>query len=165
MHAIRVAKCRVGLGVFAARAFAAGELILTFCGKVITAPQAHSNGNALQVGDGLYLNIKKPGVLVNHSCDPNAGIVSDKLLVAVRDIGRGEQICYDYSTTMLDRRWTMRCDCRSLPCRRTIEDFDLLPRELQNHYLRLGVVQRFIARRMRRMPPPNEQVPLHRQRC
>ena len=54
----------------------------------------------LQIASGLYLDIGEPGVLVNHSCAPNAGIRDDVRLVALSDIVVGEEIFYDYSTTM-----------------------------------------------------------------
>ncbi len=35
---------------------------------------------------------------MNHSCDPNAGIINDRKLVASKDIHKGGEITIDYST-------------------------------------------------------------------
>jgi hypothetical protein len=39
----------------------------------------------------------------------------------------------------------MECACRAPGCRETVGDFHELPIELQQHYLRHGVVQSFIV--------------------
>ena len=57
----------------------------------------------------------------------------------------GEEIRFDYSTTMLERAWELNCACGSPRCRGLIQDFDLLPIALQTFYLRLGIVQNFIV--------------------
>ena len=117
-----------GLGVFAARPLTTGDEILRFRGRLVTAEQMRATPetapNLMQIGEQLYRDLHKPGRLVNHSCDPNAGIVEDSRLIALRDIGAGEEICYDYSTTMMERLWTMECSCGSRSCRGTIADFD-----------------------------------------
>ena len=43
-----------------------------------------------------------PADFVNHSCDPNCGIVGAVLLVARRAIEAGEEICFDYAMTDSD---------------------------------------------------------------
>ena len=72
-------------------------------------PQVRAKGgaaaNALQIGVNRYLDLDEPGRLVNHSCDPNAAIREELLLVAIRDIQIGEEIRFDYSTTISDG-WT-----------------------------------------------------------
>ena len=145
-----VADCDVGKGLFAAREFLPGERILLLTGQRIGLADAIAKGDrecdAMQVGPAEYLDLEAPGVYTNHSCDPNAGIMHDHQLVALRPIRRGEEIRFDYSTTMDEDRWTMACDCRSPHCRRVVEDFELLPDHVQSRYLSLGVVQTFIAR-------------------
>jgi hypothetical protein len=145
-----VADCDLGKGLFASREFLPGERILILSGKRIGLADAIAKGDresdAMQVGPTEYLDLEAPGVYTNHSCDPNAGIVHDNQLVALRLIRRSEEIRFDYSTTMDEDRWTMACDCRSPHCRRVVEDFDQLPDHVQSRYLSLGIVQAFIAR-------------------
>lgn len=147
---IYVAPCRYGRGVFAKVPIAAGEKILQFSGPLIDLPAALALGerqcDPLQIGPRLYMAIGAPGVLVNHSCEPNAGIVEDFLLIALRAIATGEEIFYDYSTTIDDDPWTLACRCGHASCRGTVGEFQHLPAEQRHRYLRLGVVQTYIAR-------------------
>ena len=49
----------------------------------------------------LYLvsgETPEPGDMINHSCEPNCGLLGQMLLVAMRDIARGEELCFDYAT-------------------------------------------------------------------
>ena len=84
----------------------------------------------LQVGIDRYLYLDEPGRLVNHSCSPNAAVVSDITLVAIRLIVAGEEIRFDYSTTIGDG-WTMACRCGSPECRGLVVAFQLLPEPLR----------------------------------
>jgi hypothetical protein len=149
---VRVEPCRHGLGLFAASSFAAHDVILIFEGPEINFRQMLSKGeleaNALQVQADLYLDLLPPGVYANHSCRPNAGILNDRTLIALESIKAGEEITYDYSTTMWENHWTMACRCGASNCRRVVKDFPLLPRLVQQRYLRLGIVQSFISRRL-----------------
>ncbi len=104
---------------------------------------------AIQVGPNQYIDTQAPGVLVNHSCAPNAGIRNDRDLVALRDISPGEEIRYDYSTTMDEKSFTMRCRCGAPSCRRVVTDFSELPTDVQEYYLRRGLVMSFIITRLR----------------
>lgn len=147
---ILVKECSLGLGVIAARNFAKEEFILEFTGHIIplrkVLAKGDKAGNPLQIGFDRYIDLEPPGVFVNHSCVPNAGIREDKMLVALQPIIAGEEICYDYSTTIgLEATpWTMQCLCGASRCRKIISDFYSLPKQLQKHYLDLGIVQRFI---------------------
>ena len=74
----------------------------------------------------------------------NAGIVNDTTLIAIRLIARGEEIRFDYSTTMSQDTWTLECRCRAASCRGIVQNFEELPQWLQRRYLTLGIVQNFI---------------------
>ena len=149
---VSVRSCEFGLGLFACRPFAQGEQILEFSGPELSFEAMLAKGeleaNALQIDDGLYLDLGAPGVYANHSCLPNAGIRDDRQLVALRPIRSGEEIRYDYSTTMWENHWTMHCRCGQVNCRRVVADFPTLPSQLQRRYLHLQVVQHFIVRRL-----------------
>jgi hypothetical protein len=147
--AVRVGKSPHGLGLFAALDIPANQVVLIFTGELLELDEVLASGRdecyPLQVGPTTYLDLDARSRIVNHSCAPNAGIRSDRILVALREIRAGEEICYDYSTTMSERRWTMDCACRAPGCRGTVGDFHELPIDLQQHYLRHGVVQSFIV--------------------
>lgn len=140
----------VGLGLFATRSLAAGERILEFRGRVIdfagTLAKGDRECDALQIGPDLYLDLEDPGRCTNHSCDPNTGVRNNGVtLIAVRPIGAGEEIRFDYSTTMDDDHWTMDCFCGSPRCRRRILDFRWLPKERKLEYIALGIVPAFLV--------------------
>ena len=131
-----------------------GEEILRFSGSLINLEEVIAKGarqcDPLQIGPALYLDIGPPGVLVNHSCVPNAGIRDDVRLIAIADIDSGEEIFYDYSTTMNEDHWTLACLCGSSSCRGRVGDFKYLPLHVRQRYLRFGVVQSYLLRQSTR---------------
>ncbi len=150
---IYVAQCELGHGVFAQRLIHAGEIILVFGGALIDFAETKRRGPrecmAIQVGLDRYIDTQPPGVFANHSCAPNAGIRNDRDLVALRDIRPGEEIRYDYSTTMDEKSFTMLCRCGAPGCRGIVTDFSELPAGVQDYYLSRGLVMSFIVRRLR----------------
>jgi uncharacterized protein len=146
---VRVAESRTGRGVFLRRAVRAGDPILEFRGEAIdfaaTLRKGDRECDALQIGPDLYLDLEAPGRLVNHSCDPNSGIRDGVRLVALRDLKRGDEVLFDYSTTMSEDHWIMGCQCGVPGCRETIRDFRFLPFERKLDLIRQGVVLPFIV--------------------
>jgi SET domain-containing protein len=142
-----IANCSTGRGLFAAERIRAGREILEFTGPLLTLIEVRAKGadaaNALQIGIDRYLYLDEPGRFVNHSCAPNAGVRNDTRLVALRDIPAGEEIRFDYSTTVSDG-WTMNCLCGTPECRGLVVAFQLLPVPLRLQYAVQGLVQRFI---------------------
>jgi SET domain-containing protein len=137
------AECDVGRGLFAAEPIAAGTDILWFVGPVLTLAEVRAKGsaaaNALQIEANLYLDLQEPGRLVNHSCDPNSGVFDGVRLVALRNLIPGEEVRFDYSTTVADG-WTMRCACRSSHCRGVVRAFLTLPESRRTWYAVRGCV-------------------------
>lgn len=125
------------------------DVITTFDGTPIEYKETIKLGDkesfALQVAADQYVYLNPPYRFFNHSCDPNCGLDPDLNLVAIKDIAASEELTYDYSTTMLEHHWQMKCECGSGLCRKTVKDFITLPADIQDYYLRLNVVQRFIA--------------------
>lgn len=147
---VHVRECQFGKGIFARERISAGQMILAFGGDIITTQEVQAmggaQGNAIQIGLDLYINLEPPSRYANHSCAPNAGVKHDTILVALRDIERDQEICYDYSTTMSENDWTLLgCLCGAPQCRRVIEDFHLLPATLKRRYVNQGIVQSFIV--------------------
>ncbi|WP_193930064.1 SET domain-containing protein-lysine N-methyltransferase [Gloeocapsopsis crepidinum] len=145
-----IANSKFGQGLFAKKDIRVGENILIFTGGIIDFDQAilkapPYEGDALQIGKSIYVNLEPPGRFVNHSCDPNAGIKNDIELVALRNIKAGEEIYFDYSTTMDEDYWSLQCGCGSINCRKVIKDFKHLPYHVKRKYLDLNIVQKFIA--------------------
>jgi uncharacterized protein len=145
---IFVAACDLGLGVFARRDLDAGETIFRFSGPVITLEESVAPGrrsmNDLQIAPRLYLDLEPPGLYLNHSCEPNAGVRDDLFLIALRAIAGGEELRFDYSTTMGETYESMICGCGSERCRGVVGDFADLPESLRQTYLEAGIVQSFL---------------------
>lgn len=73
---------------------------------------------------------------VNHSCDGNAWYINDNLLVACRDIKKGEEIVYDYALTECDPTYILapKCLCGAAICRGLVTGNDWKLPELQKKY-------------------------------
>lgn len=134
-----------GLGVFAARPFSRGAVIL-----VIDDSRVVDDHDPLGAGDdprhcdyleaGKIVLMQPPERHINHACDPNAYVKTcrgRRLVIALRDIQCGEEITYDYCINGGgDTVWS--CHCGAARCRREIHsDFFHLPVELQREYLPL----------------------------
>jgi len=128
-----------GLGVFAIRDIKKDEFITEFSGPVVTVPAFDGIpdevvNHLFNIGIDKYIMAREPGVRTNHSCEPNAGIVRDVFLVAMRDIKAGEEVTFDYSTIIADA-WVLECNCGSVLCRKLIGKFVDLPAEVKQRYL------------------------------
>jgi len=148
---IEIKKSRFGKGLFATKDIKSGTILCRVSGneKRLTLYQTtllkDEESHALQIDFDKYLLCEPPFLYSNHSCNPNCA-VNDRLeMFAIKKIKAGEELLWDYSTSMLERHWTMNCRCGEKSCRKIITDFDLLPTELQSKYLRLNIVFPFIV--------------------
>ena len=151
-----VGESHLGKAVFAARGFTEGETLLRFTGpRLRRAPVAlGSDDRFVQVGPQEYLGPSgRVDDLVNHSCDPNAGLrfTADGavFLVAIRPIVAGEEVSWDYSTTLKDSNWRMLCDCRAPGCRGVIGEFATLPPDRKIWFLERGLVAPYLRETVR----------------
>lgn len=112
-----------GRGVFAAQAIRQGERIAAIEGWLAKSDELDENWFALQVGPDLWLCSEGESLddCINHSCDPNVGFTTgEPLLFALRDIDQGEEIAWDYSTSLSEAGWNLECCCGAANCRRII---------------------------------------------
>lgn len=150
-----------GRSVFAAKDFDAGSFIIEFGGERFSREEymalvVPDNNHFLQIDHNVFLG---PTVtadnFINHSCDPNCGLRIDDgraYLFAIRTIQRGEEISFDYSTSMDENFWEMECRCESPSCRGRIRDFRHLPADTRERYMALGAVPGFILAGLERTP-------------
>jgi uncharacterized protein len=136
-----------GLGVFAARDFFAGEIVLPIDDSRIV-DEAHPLRADLgeyeyhcdYLAGGTVVLMKSPERHVNSGCDPSAFVKTidrKRYVVARRNIRAGEEITCDY---IIDCHGGIvwQCSCGSPKCRGTIvSSFFELPVELQLEYLPL----------------------------
>lgn len=152
---LEVRPTRFGKGVFAKKEFKPGEKILQFKGRIYTRKEYLSKVNPekchyMQIGDDAFLGpTTTPDNFVNHCCEPNAGLKIHKgkaFLVAVNTIVAGQEITFDYSTSMAEDHWEMDCACGVPSCRSRVRDFKYIPLPLQHKYIQLGIVPDFVIR-------------------
>jgi SET domain-containing protein len=145
-----------GRGVFAGQRFHAGEEILTFTGRRMMRWEIPPFGRQeedfyLQVDHDVFIGPSgEIDDYVNHSCDPNGGVVivgDSARLIAIKAIEPGQEIRFDYSTTMRNPILVMTCSCGSAICRGRVDDFDLLPGNIQERYKVIGIVPDYVTRR------------------
>ena len=133
-----------GTGLFATESIGAGEIVAVKGGYVLTGSQWAALEPALgpaeiQIADDLFIAPVHPEhregsmLFTNHSCDPNLAIQGQIVLVAMRDIGPGEELTIDWATTD-DGEYTLQCRCGSPRCRRVVTGKDWMNPELQARY-------------------------------
>lgn len=147
---LEIKDSRFGKGLFAKKNIFAGTVLckipfdkeLDFRSTIL---MKDTESHALQVDHDRYILCQPPFLYSNHSCNPNCGVNASFEMFCLKDIRNGEELFWDYSTSMLERHWTMECGCGEKNCRRIVTDFDLLPQKLQSKYLDLQIVFPFIA--------------------
>lgn len=151
-----VGQTHLGKAVFAARAFAEGAPLLEFTGRRLPAGKVPG---AMRGDTDRYVQVTPDHFmgpsgrlddLVNHSCDPNAGLRFTDVgvfLVAIRDIAAGEEVTWDYSTTLVESNWHMICGCRAPGCRRVIGNFATIDPDRQQYYRARNLVAPYLRRR------------------
>lgn len=158
-----VGRNRLGKAIYTGKALEAGAIVVRFEGEMVprerVPPQLVAEADRyVQVGPGQYMG-PSGGVddLINHSCDPNCGLKFDAngpVLVALRPITVGEELTWDYSTTIVADDWSMHCACGTALCRGTVGDFRYLPAAVKARYQWLGIVPDYVCEADRNATPP-----------
>jgi uncharacterized protein len=146
----------LGVGVFAARAFSPGDIVMMdfdgdYYDQVMSYEELRKNNITLkyplQVGRDLF-RIPSGTIddFINHSCDPNTGIrlyAHGALILAIEHVAVHDEITFDYSTYMNNPYERIVCRCASQNCRGVIGNFTTLPLNFQQRYLALRIVGDF----------------------
>jgi len=136
----KVTNTHLGKAVIAAQDFAEGDRLVEFTGRRfrtdrVPSPLRGASDRFVQVTPDHFMGPSgRIDDLVNHSCTPNAGLrFTDRgiFLIAIRAISAGDEVTWDYSTTLMHANWHMICQCRTPDCRRVIGDFATLSPERQ----------------------------------
>jgi uncharacterized protein len=131
-----------GWGSYATSIISQGETVACFGGSVITKNNlknftAERISRSIQIDDELYLisgEKPEPGDQINHSCEPNCGLLGATIVVAIREINIGEEISYDYAMSDSDDYDEFTCHCKSINCRKIITGKDWMREDLQQKY-------------------------------
>ena len=147
-----------GWGSFATEPIAKGETVAAFGGWVVTratlSTLSHDRqGRSIQVDDDLYLvsdDTPEPGDMLNHSCEPNAGLSGTTLLVAMRDIEIGEELTFDYAMCDASDYDEFRCLCGQSACREVVTGSDWRDPVIQARYM--GFFSPYLMKRIAALP-------------
>ena len=162
MDPVVVRRARNGRGLFAARAFRSGTVIVHLTGRIVPADLLWERGgvfadNCFRFGPETYLDPGDGyGRYVNHACEPNAFVHKERnrlYLVAARPVRRGGEIVIDYATILGDDDiWTMRCNCGRHGCRGRVKRVGALPPELFARYTARRMIPRYILATLGNVP-------------
>lgn len=131
-----------GHAVVAREPIAGEELIAMWSGRIIEGDQIETLDEALrhrvvQVEEDLYLVSLSPmegADLINHSCNPNAGLRGQIAIVGMRDIAPGEEVTIDYAMCDSSAYDEFHCSCGANLCREQVTGEDWRRPELQRRY-------------------------------
>jgi len=104
----------------------------------IPSEDLHDKPNrfTVQIAENKHTNVGKLAAL-NHSCDPNVILDTDKMhMVARRDIEKGEELYFFYPSTEWEMDAPFICLCGNSNCIHVVAGARFLPLStLENHYL------------------------------
>ena len=143
-----------GCGVFAREKIARGELVSLWGGRIVIRDELDPSmprftQRVIQVDEDLYMltaENKEPNDCFNHSCEPNLGFFGQIGLVAMRDIGEGEEMMFDYAMSDGGPYDEFDCYCGSKNCRKKVTGNDWKLPELWGRYD--GYFSPYLARRI-----------------
>lgn len=145
-----------GRGVFTNKPWSFGQLVHNLSGERLTSNQIDLRIDAgletcddpLQISRKMYIDLDELSRTFNHSCDPNCGIRQETKLYALRDIKKGEELTYDYSTTVPKYKswWKMRCHCGASNCRKVISSYNKIPAKQLARYKALKVLPLWVQK-------------------
>ena len=132
-----------GMGLQAIAPIARGEFVAILGGIIVPSEDFNdyekTMGNlGIQLNDGFYIcppdreELYKTGVL-NHSCEPNLGLIDSITFVAIKDIKVGDELTFDYAIAET-RGSSFDCNCNSARCRKIINPTDWELPYLQEKY-------------------------------
>ncbi|MBV8464170.1 MAG: SET domain-containing protein-lysine N-methyltransferase [Acidimicrobiales bacterium] len=127
---IEVREGRLGKGVYATQVLEPGQLILSGWGPRLPQRTRHS----FQVDHDVHILIPTAIELINHSCEPNCGVLLRRGTEALeihtlRRIEPGEELLTDYATFESEIQFmTGPCQCGAPSCRGRVTGYwDLSP--------------------------------------
>lgn len=143
-------------GVFAVKPIKKDEVIAVWGGEIMTRDQfsrlpEEYRRLTLQVEEEQFVAgiSDDPADFINHSCNPNAGLSGQIVLVAMRDIAPGEEVCFDYAMTDGSDYDVFDCECGAPNCRGRVRGTDWRTPELWDRYR--GYFIPYLQRRIDRL--------------
>ena len=146
-----------GYTVQAIAPIGASELVAMWSGRIVPAARLSTIPEGLrhrtvQVEDELYLTSltgHEGADLINHSCNPNAGLSGQVAIVAMRNIIAGEEVSIDYAMCDGSPYDEFTCNCGAPLCRGRVTGNDWQRRDLWHRYA--GYFSPYLQRRIDRL--------------
>jgi uncharacterized protein len=160
---VRPSPDKGGFGLFACQPIQAGELVIVWGGRVVTEAELDtlsedSRRHGIQIEDEMFcvpLEPAEPADYINHSCNPNAGLAGQIALLALREIGADEEVCYDYAMSDSSPYDEFDCVCGAPNCRHNITGNDWQRPELWDRYT--GYFSPYLQRRVDRLKKSRDE--------
>lgn len=135
----------------------AGEVIAVWSGRLVAFDDLAALPPALrqhtvQVEEGLYLTSltpDEPPDFINHSCEPNAGLNGQIVIVALQAIAADEEITIDYAMCDGSPYDEFNCCCGAARCRGRVTGNDWRNPKLWRRYR--GYFSPYLQRRIDRL--------------
>ncbi len=141
---------KLGHGICAVRSLGRGEVVMRAWGKVGRERTRHS----IQIDREDHLTVETDLRLVNHSCEPNCGLlirleIPTLELHTLRPIEVGEELTIDYATFEDDiQHMPGPCLCGAPSCRGQVTGYGSLPEE------RRAALHAYIAAHLQELDAP-----------
>lgn len=124
-----------GQGLFAGEKISKGDCILSFGGTLALQADRYSGKYMSSTFVGISETVmlcemsdaeKDFSDYINHSCNPNVGMLDCLTIMAIKDINENEEIVCDYAFWEADEKWLLKrsCNCGSINCRKSISGKD-----------------------------------------
>ncbi|GIW71475.1 MAG: hypothetical protein KatS3mg102_1017 [Planctomycetota bacterium] len=142
------------MGLYARAPIPPGEVLVVWAGRIVTGaelaqvPQEPAR-YVVQIEEDLYLlsvGEPEPADFINHSCEPNAGLRGQIVVVSMRAIEAGEEVCIDYAMSDGSPYDEFECGCGTPSCRGRITGEDWRRPELWERYA--GYFSPYLQRRI-----------------
>ena len=104
----------------------------------------------VQTGIEEHIHLKPEFLkFINHSCDPNVFFDTQNMrLIALKDIGPGDEFSFFYPSTEWDMAQPFECLCGSGKCLRNISGAAHMPADVLNNYLLTAFIQQQLAAKL-----------------
>lgn len=140
-----------GLGVFASKDFAQGDLVLSSTPTMRTKTR---DMYTVQIDWDMHTLMDMPAVLINHSCEGNVGIRNNNNKIrddddagapggafdflAQRPISKGDELTWDYESSEWELSIPFQCACGCASCRGKLRGFkesgETIKQQYGDHY-------------------------------
>jgi len=128
---VTLQKNAFGLSTFAACHIPAGTIVFRETGPILTRPTMHT----IQIDVEKHLSFSGGAEFLAHHCDPNVKVDVDSqgwiTVTALRPIGRGEMIAFNYLTTERSMSSPFQCLCGAPKCFGVISGYNNMDRARQ----------------------------------